>query len=202
MNITIIPSPVSGKLKAPPSKSSMQRACAAALITPGTTVIDNFGNSNDEKAALDIVAKLGATINKVNNELAITSNDFIFRSQFPEKNVILNVGESGLSMRMFAPIAALFNFDIIFTGEGSILKRPMNFFDEILPGLDVEVNSNEGKLPVTLRGPLHPKNITVDGSLSSQFLTGLLFDFAKSCTRPGSIAVKNLSSRPDIDLTI
>ena len=133
MDITITPSSVSGKIKVPPSKSSMQRACAAALITPGTTVIDNFGNSNDEKAALDIIAKLGATINKVSNKLAITSHDFIFRSQFPEKNVILNVGESGLSMRMFAPIAGLFNYDIIFTGEGSILKRPMNFFDEILP---------------------------------------------------------------------
>jgi 3-phosphoshikimate 1-carboxyvinyltransferase len=107
-----------------------------------------------------------------------------------------------LSMRMFAPIAGLFNYDIIFTGEGSILKRPMNFFDEILPQLDVEVNSNHGKLPVTLRGPLRPKNITVDGSLSSQFLTGLLFAFAKSCTVPVRITVKDLSSRPYIDLTI
>lgn len=202
MDITITPSSVSGKIKVPPSKSSMQRACAAALITAGTTIIDNFGNSNDEKAALDIIAKLGATINKVSNRLAITSHDFIFRSQFPGKNVILNVGESGLSMRMFAPIAGLFNYDIIFTGEGSILKRPMNFFDEILPLLDVEVNSNDGKLPVTLRGPLHPKNITVDGSLSSQFLTGLLFAFAKACTHPVTITVKDLSSRPYIDLTI
>jgi len=202
VNITITPSPVSGKIKVPPSKSSMQRACAAALITPGTTVIDNFGNSNDEKAAINIITKLGATINMVSNKMAVTSNDYIFRSPFPEKNVIVNVGESGLSMRMFAPIAGLFNYDIIFTGEGSILKRPMNFFDEILPLLDVEVNSNNGKLPVTLRGPLHPKNITVDGSLSSQFLTGLLFAFAKSCTAPVSITVKDLSSRPYIDLTI
>ena len=129
MDITITPSFVSGKIKVPPSKSSMQRACAAALITPGTTVIDNFGNSNDEKAALDIISKLGATINKTSNKLAITSHDFIFHSQFPEKNVIVNVGESGLSMRMFAPIAGLFNYDITFTGQGSILKRPMNFFD-------------------------------------------------------------------------
>jgi 3-phosphoshikimate 1-carboxyvinyltransferase len=202
MNITITPSSVSGKIKVPPSKSSMQRACAAALITPGTTVIDNFGNSNDEKAAMNIITKLGATINMVSNKMAVTSNDYIFRSPFPEKNVIVNVGESGLSMRMFAPIAGLFNYDIIFTGEGSILKRPMNFFDEILPLLDVEVNSNDGKLPVNLRGPLHPKNITVDGSLSSQFLTGLLFAFAKSCKAPVSITVKDLSSRPYIDLTI
>ncbi len=202
MNITITPSPISGTIQAPPSKSSMQRACAAALITPGTTVIDNFGDSNDEKAAINIITKLGATINRTGNKMAITSNNFIFQSPFPEKNIIVNCGESGLSMRMFAPIASLFNYDITFTGEGSILKRPMNFFDEVLPLLDVQVHSNSGKLPVTLRGPLHPKNITVDGSLSSQFLTGLLFAFAKSCTAPVNITVKNLSSRPYIDLTI
>lgn len=183
MNITITPSLVSGKIKVPPSKSSMQRACAAALITPGTTIIDNFGNSNDEKAAMNIITKLGATIELKGNKMAVTSNDYIFHSPFPEKNVIVNVGESGLSMRMFAPIAGLFNYDIIFTGEGSILKRPMNFFDEVLPLLNVNVDSNDGKLPVTLRGPLQPKNITVDGSLSSQFLTGLLFAFAKACKK-------------------
>ncbi len=202
MNITISPSSISGKIKVPPSKSSMQRACAAALITPGTTVIDNFGNSNDEKAAINIITKLGATINTISNKMAITSNDYIFLSPFPGKNIIVNCGESGLSMRMFAPIAALFNYDITFTGEGSILKRPMNFFDEIFPLLDVEINSNGGKLPITLRGPLHPKNITVDGSMSSQFLTGLLFAFAKACKAPVSIRVKDLSSRPYIDLTI
>ncbi len=202
MNATISPSSVLGTIKVPPSKSSMQRACAAALITQGTTIIDNFGNSNDEKAAIDIITKLGATVNCVNNRMAVTSHDYIFRSQFPEKNLMLNCGESGLSMRMFAPIAGLFNFDITFTGEGSILKRPMNFFDEIFPSLGVQIHSNGGKLPVTLRGPLQPKEITVDGSLSSQFLTGLLFAFAKSCKSPVNIRVKNLSSKPYIDLTI
>lgn len=199
---TINPSSISGKIKVPPSKSSMQRACAAALLTPGTTIIDNFGNSNDEQAAINIITKLGATVEKVGANLAVTSNDYIFRSAFPEKNLMVNCGESGLSMRMFAPIAALFNFDITFTGEGSILTRPMNFFDEIFPQLGVEINSNHGKLPLTLRGPVKPKNITVDGSLSSQFLTGLLFAFAKACTVPVSIKVKSLSSRPYIDLTI
>jgi 3-phosphoshikimate 1-carboxyvinyltransferase len=199
---TISPSSIFGKIKVPPSKSSMQRACAAALITPGTTIIDNFGNSNDENAAINIITKLGATINIVSNKMAVTSSDYIFHSPFTEKNVIVNCGESGLSMRMFAPIAALFNYDITFTGDGSILKRPMNFFDEIFPKLGVEINSNQGKLPITLRGPIQPKNITVDGSLSSQFLTGLLFTFAKACKAPVSIRVKDLSSKPYIDLTI
>lgn len=202
MTITILPSAVSGQIKIPPSKSSMQRACAAALITPGTTIVDNFGNSNDEKAAINIITKLGATVNIAGNKMAITSNDYIYQSAFPNKNILVNCGESGLSMRMFVPIAALFNYEITFTGEGSILKRPMSFFDEILPELGVEVHSNQGKPPISLKGPLHPKNIKVDGSLSSQFLTGLLFSFAKSCTKPVSITVKDLSSRPYIDLTI
>ena len=202
MIATISPSSISGKIKVPPSKSSMQRACAAALLTPGTTIIDNFGNSNDEKAAINIITRLGATINTLSNKMAITSSDHIFHSPFPGKNIMINCGESGLSMRMFAPIAALFNYDITFTGEGSILKRPMSFFDETFPSLGVEIHSNSGKLPIMLRGPLHPKNITVNGSMSSQFLTGLLFAFAKACKAPVNIRVKDLSSRPYIDLTI
>ncbi|MEO5651018.1 MAG: 3-phosphoshikimate 1-carboxyvinyltransferase, partial [Ginsengibacter sp.] len=202
MITTISPSTLSGKIQIPPSKSSMQRACAAALLTPGTTIIDNFGNSNDEQAAMSIITQLGAVINKVSNRMTVTSSDYIFHSAFSEKNTLVNCGESGLSMRMFAPIAALFNYNITFTGEGSILKRPMNFFDETFPALGVEIHSNQGKLPITICGPLSTKAIKVDGSMSSQFLTGLLFAYAKACKAPVSIMVKNLQSRPYIDLTI
>ncbi|MEO6812459.1 MAG: 3-phosphoshikimate 1-carboxyvinyltransferase [Ginsengibacter sp.] len=202
MITTISPSRVTGKIKAPPSKSSMQRACAAALLTPGTTIIDNFGNSNDERVAINIITRLGAEVNIINNKMAVTSSEYIFNSPFTEKNVLINCGESGLSMRMFTPIAALFNYAITFTGEGSILKRPMNFFDENFPFIGVEINSNGGKIPITIRGPLQPKNITVNGSMSSQFLTGLLFSYAKACKVPVSIRVENLLSRPYIDLTI
>lgn len=202
MTVTISPSTVSGILKAPPSKSSMQRACAAALLTPGTTILDNFGNSNDEQAALHIISKLGAVVNKVDGQLVISSSDYIFKSVFPEKNLLINCGESGLSMRMFAPIAALFNFEITFTGEGSILKRPMGFFDEHFPSLGVEIKSNDQKLPLTIHGPLQPKPIKVNGAMSSQFLTGLLFAYAKACKAPVSIQVENLQSRPYIDLTL
>ena len=201
MIVTILPSAVAGQMKVPPSKSSMQRACAAALLTPGTTIIDSFGTSNDEKAAIDIITTLGANVSKLKDKLVVTSSDAIFRSP-SKKNVTVNCGESGLSMRMFAPIASLFDFDITFSGEGSILKRPMNFFDEIFPKLGVEIYSNHGKLPINLRGPLRPKDVTVDGSLSSQFLTGLLFAYAKACKEPVDIHVKNLSSKPYIDLTL
>lgn len=198
----ITPSQISGTITAPPSKSSGQRACAAALLTPGNTIIQNIGNSNDELAAISIIKKLGADVNIKGNELAVSSNDYIFKSAFPGKNLLLDTGESGLSMRMFAPIAALFNYNITFTGKGSLLKRPMDFFDTYLPPLGVEVLSDHGKLPITIQGPLKPKNISVSGALSSQFLTGLLFAFSKAATRPYTIKVRDLQSRPYIDLTI
>ena len=202
MIVTVSPSSISGSISAPPSKSSMQRACAAALITNGTTIIDNAGNSNDDGAAKKIVEKLGATVDTVKKQVIITSAKHIFSTPFPEKHVIVSCGESGLSLRMFAPLAALFDFDITFTGEGSILKRPIDFFDKVLPQTGVEIKTNDGLLPLTLKGPLHPKNITVDGSLSSQFLTGMLMAYAKACTAPVSIKVKNLASKPYIDLTL
>ena len=180
----------------------MQRACAAALINDGTTLIDNAGNSNDEQAALKIVQELGAIVETLPGEIIITSSDHIFTAAVPGKHSTISCGESGLSLRMFVPLAALFTYTIRFTGEGSILKRPVGFFEHILPEVGVEVRTNNGNLPLVLKGPLHPRNVTVDGSLSSQFLTGLLMAFAKACTVPVSIYVKNLSSKPYIDLTV
>ena len=202
MIVTIHPSTASGTIAAPPSKSSMQRACAAALITHGTTVIANAGNSNDEQAALNIIQQLGATVKREGNKITVVSNDHIFHYKDTRKNVVVDCGESGLSMRMFSPIGGLFNYDITFTGEGSLAKRPMDFLEKYLPKLQIEVKSNDGKIPVTVRGPVHPKEITVDGSLSSQYLTGLLFLFAKAAKKPVIIKVKDLQSRPYIDLTI
>ena len=180
----------------------MQRACAIALISGGTTIIENAGTSNDEQAALDIIRKLGASVDMMRNEIVITSSNHIFSAANKKKHTIVSCGESGLSLRMFVPVAALFNHDITFTGEGSILTRPIDFFAGVLPKLKVCVQSNNGKLPVTIKGPLQPTDIVVDGSLSSQFLTGLLIAYAKACTAPVSIKVNNLTSKPYISLTL
>ncbi len=180
----------------------MQRACALALVYGGVTIITQAGKSNDEKAAQNIISTLGATVDNKKNELVVTSSSHIFTSPDKKKHSIISCGESGLSLRMFVPVAALFNYDITFTGEGSILTRPIDFFDTVLPLLGVRVETNGGRLPITLRGPMKPANITVDGSLSSQFLTGLLIAYAKACTVPVSITVNNLASKPYIDLTL
>jgi 3-phosphoshikimate 1-carboxyvinyltransferase len=199
VNVTIKPSVINGTIVAPTSKSSMQRACAAALLHNGETVIFNPGKSNDDFAALDIIKKLGATVTQQKDgDLIINSSGFIS----PSEDGGINCGESGLSIRMFTPIAALSNKEITITGTGSLLKRPMDFFDEIFPQLGITVTSNNGMLPLKIKGPLQPKDITIDGSLSSQFLTGLLFAYVKAATHAVTITVNNLKSKPYIDLTL
>ncbi|MFY8091599.1 MAG: 3-phosphoshikimate 1-carboxyvinyltransferase [Chitinophagaceae bacterium] len=209
MKVTVHPSKLNGNIKAPTSKSAMQRACAASLLAQKPCTLYNIGKSNDDIAALGIIKKMGATIEfKDDDTLKIDSSKVDFE-KLNESNLEINCGESGLSIRMFTPIAALFNNTIHINGEGSLTTRPMNFFDEILPQLSVNVNSNNGKLPLQVTGPLQPKDITIDGSLSSQFLTGLLMAFAKAIEKSTNnepkaftITVNDLKSKPYIDLTL
>ena len=77
MKITIHPSQLKGIIQAPASKSSMQRACAAALLSKGTSTIYNPGHSNDDKAAIGIIRALGASP-EINNEELIINNSFLF----------------------------------------------------------------------------------------------------------------------------
>jgi 3-phosphoshikimate 1-carboxyvinyltransferase len=196
MIVTVQPSNIKGSILAPTSKSSMQRGCAAALLSQGRTVIKHPGRSNDDKSAMDTIQKLGATIEDRGDELVITSSGVNPVSQE------INCGESGLGIRMFTPLAALSEKEIIINGSGSLVTRPMDFFDEIFPQLGIKIKSNGGKLPLHIQGPLKPANIEVDGSLSSQFLTGLLMAYAAAGAKDVTISVRDLKSKPYIDLTL
>lgn len=204
MIVKIQPGKISGAINAPTSKSSMQRACAAALLHEGETVISNPGKSNDDLSALGIIKDLGAVITEQpDGSLLIKSGKFLASQNPPfEGKGALNCGESGLGIRMFTPIAALSQQPVTINGTGSLLTRPMDFFDEIFPLLGISIQSNNGKLPLQIKGPLQPNNITIDGSLSSQFLTGLLMAYGKAATKPVTITVNNLKSKPYIDLTL
>lgn len=196
MQVTIFPSLVKGTITAPASKSAMQRACAAALLKGGETILHNPGVSNDDEAALNIIQQLGATVVKKAGTVIIQSNGVS-----PASDEI-NCGESGLSARMFTSIAALSKTSIAVTGKGSLVKRPFSFFTVVLPQLGVTCASSGGLLPLHIKGPLQPKDITVDGSLSSQFLTGLLFSFSAAGASGVTINVHELNSKPYIDLTL
>jgi 3-phosphoshikimate 1-carboxyvinyltransferase len=204
MEKKIYPKYISGKLQLPFSKSYMQRACAAALLKGGITNIYNYGTSNDDKAALNVIQQLGATVTYNDGYIVIESsfNKLIQQNYINEnKTLSLNLGESGLGLRMFTPIIALLKNEVVVTGHGSLTKRPMHFFDTILPQLSASIVSNNGYLPFTIKGPLHAKNISIDGSLSSQFLTGMLMAYSY-LNEDAIITVHNLTSKPYIDITL
>ncbi|MCA1742287.1 MAG: 3-phosphoshikimate 1-carboxyvinyltransferase, partial [Bacteroidales bacterium] len=146
MEITVHPSNLKGKIEAPASKSLTQRAIAAGLLVKGTTVIRNPSFCNDSLAAIKMAAALGALITR--EDVSIT----VQTGLRPVPPVTLHCGESGLALRMFAPIAALLSDHVTLTGEGSLVKRPVKMIEDALSQLGVKVSTNKGLLPVTLSG--------------------------------------------------
>ncbi len=188
------PSAVNGKVKAPASKSMTQRAIAAALLADGQSTIHNPSYCDDSLAAMSIAVGLGARVDPRVNELDITGSAIL-------KETKLNCGESGLAIRMFSPIAALYPVEITLVGANSLKKRPMFMIEEALTQLGVKCTSSQGFLPLIIHGPVKGGSCEIDGSVSSQLLTGLLMALPLAINN-SEIKVNNLKSKPYIDMTI
>lgn len=195
-NITIYRTEnISGEITAPASKSYAQRAIAIAALAKGVSHITNMTLCNDTRAALEVIKTLGAEV---------TLSDGVYEIKggvFPTKDITLNIGEAGLSARLFTPIAALFDCKTIITGEGSILSRPLGKVEEPLRELGAQAHTHHGMLPIEIKGVLRGGKITLDGSLGSQFLTGLLIALPLAAEN-SIINVTELRSIPYIDMTI
>lgn len=199
MNWKISPGSINGVIQISASKSLTQRALAAALLRKGVTVLHGIGNSEDEIAVLGILQNLGATITKLRN------GSFQIVSNFPDESrgiKEIHCGESGLALRMFTPVATLSGQEIHVLGKGSLLKRPLLFSDVLFNSLNVSFEAENNQLPIVIRGPLRPNDIEIDGSSSSQFLTGLLFAFSAAGAEDVAIRVNQLVSKPYVDLTL
>ena len=194
MKQIVYPSQVNGRIKAPASKSYAQRAVAAALLCQGTSRLRGIDPSNDTRAALDTAWRLGATISR-------EGDDYVITGGLAPRSSTLDIGESGLSARLFTPIAALWHKPLTITGEGSILTRPFDMMVAPLEQLGVEIRTTGGKLPVTVRGPLRGGMAAADGSLSSQFVTGLLTALPLA-EKDTLLTVADLASRPYVDMTL
>lgn len=194
MNKTIYPSTYQGLITAPSSKSYMQRAIAIALLADGETQISNADFSNDSMSILKVAEQLGAEIHISGDRVCILGKrDF--------KGKTLSAGESGLGIRTFTPIASLFPQTIKLTGEGSLLKRPIDMVETPLRDLGVAVESHNGYLPLSVSGPLKGGEAEVDGSISSQVLTGLLIALPMA-ENDSVLKVNKLQSIPYIDMTL
>lgn len=195
MTIYIKPSTVKGVILAPSSKSYIQRAIAVALCSQGTCTINGYTKNNDNETALEIAKELGASILVRKNKLII---DGITPSK---KHVAINCNEAGLSARMFAPVASLLYKKVTINGSGSLLNRPFYMVEDALTALGKTVKSNGGNLPLEITGSFKNKEITIDGSETSQLLTGLLITLPQLKFN-SVVHVNNLKSTPYIDMTI
>ncbi len=194
MRKSVKPSAVSGKLRAPASKSVAQRAIAVAAITKGQSVVHYHGSSDDVVSAIRVCRTLGADIEQQPDKLIINGGI----SQPLQK---LDCGEAGLGIRMFSPIAATLSRPVTLTGRGTLTQRPMNIIEQSVKAMGADCKTNNGYLPVTVTGPIMGGTANVDGSISSQVLTGMLIATPKAKSDL-TIEVHNLQSKPYINLTI
>ncbi len=191
---SIKPSRISGKVDAPASKSLMIRATAAALLAAGESRILGPSLCADALAGLRIARALGAEAVELDGEIAISGGGA------PRRDT-LDCGESGLCMRLFTPVAALQERLFLVTGEGSLMTRPMGLMEGPLRDAGVLFRTRGGLPPLSVQGPLRGGQIAIDGSQSSQFLTGLLAALPL-CAEDSEIRVASLKSKPYAALTL
>ena len=193
--------PCIGKLKAPSSKSALQRIIALAWLSQGETKIINPVCCNDVNAALGIIKSLGAKVSETSSAICIDSRGQMKKLAENKSAVKLFCGESGLALRMFSSIVSLNNCCFEFQAAGSLNKRPSSIIAETLSLFGVKVSDNQGFPPVYVCGELTGGFAEINGSSSSQILTGLLLSLP-AAKGNSEIKVNDLKSKPYIDLTI
>jgi 3-phosphoshikimate 1-carboxyvinyltransferase len=187
-------SAISGTIAAPASKSLMIRATAASLLAKGKSRILEPSLCTDARAGLRVARALGAGVFWNDKEIRISGGGEPVRD-------ILDCGESGLCMRLFTPVAALWGRVFQVIGEGSLSARPMRLMEKPLRDAGVLVWTRDGFPPLSVRGPLRGGLFAIDGSESSQFLTGLLTALPL-CAEDSEIRVEDLKSKPYAAMTL
>lgn len=186
----------SGTIFIPPSKSDSQRALLIAALGDGTSILRNVGISEDELAMIQNIQLLGASVSWLDDTTLSVKGNF--------KNThfsTLNCGESGLGLRLLTSISCLKENKINLSGSGTLMQRDQSFFNTFLPKMGILVSDNNGKLPLTVLGPLKSGEYTVDGSVSSQYISGLLTAFSQTEGKT-VLKVENATSKPYIDMTV
>lgn len=192
----ITPAELYGSIKAPPSKSICHRAIIAAGLSKGICRINNVIFSDDILATINAMVALGVDIKSGKNSLLISGNG-IFTHAVSE----IDCGESGSTLRFLIPPALLTGERITFTGKGRLSERPLHPYYKIFENCSIYYSGADG-LPLTIQGTLTPGDFKIEGDISSQFITGLLF--ALPLLHDGSriILTAKLESRGYVDLTI
>ena len=167
MDIKIMPSKAVGEITAPPSKSLAHRALIFGALSE-KSVIKNVAFSKDIEATLNCLKSLGAKV--IVNENTVTVGGLDFKN-IPE-NAKLPCFESGSTLRFFLPLCMAAGKKITLFGAKRLFERPLTVYSEIAKEQGIEFFKTEDR--VTVCGNLKSGEYSVEGNISSQFITGLL----------------------------
>ena len=200
MKIKIKPSILNGTIEIPPSKSYSHRAVIAAALAENSrkSKIDNLKFSVDIITTTDIMENWGAKIKRFESALEIIGND----GKVVPKDKYVQCNESGSTIRFLIPIGITDENELIFDGKGKLVDRPLDSYYRIFDKQGIFYKNENGKLPLTVNGKLKAGNYEIDGNISSQFITGLLYSLPLLDGDSKLTINKNLESKGYIDLTL
>ena len=195
MDQSVPPGRVRGICIPPCSKSYAQRALAASLLAEGTSRLHNIEFCDDTRSAIRCIEALGARVRRTGERTLEIDGGL---SPAGDR---LYVGQSGLSTRLFTPIASLCDTPIGVVGEGPLLHRSFRTMIRTLRALGVRVHDRNDHLPLHIQGPIRGGEVQIEGLVSSQFITGLLLALPIA-EEETTIHVPHVISTPYIDITI
>ncbi|MGL4607861.1 MAG: 3-phosphoshikimate 1-carboxyvinyltransferase [Eubacteriaceae bacterium] len=202
--VEINPQKLQGTLDIPPSKSVSHRVIIAACLGNGKSIVSNVLLSQDIEATCNAMENLGAKINysKENDHRYTLEIQGIDKIQLSNQEVECN--ESGSTLRFMIPILLLQNQKVIVKGKGRLVTRPMKPYYEIFKEKKIKFEHliEFQDLPLALEGKLTPGSYKLDGSVSSQFITGLLFALPLLGGDSEIEILSTLESKPYVDITL
>lgn len=198
-NLMIKPSELHGEVTVPPSKSMAHRAVICAALAEGRSQLSNIQLSDDIQATIEGMRAFGAVILQEEDKLII---DGIGKGAERRSHTI-DCNESGSTLRFFVPLATLFEGETQFVGRGKLGQRPLTPYQEIFEeqGLHYD-NQDTELLDLTIEGALKPGSYQMQGDISSQFITGLLFTLPLLEGDSTLTLTTELESKGYVDLTL
>ncbi len=185
---------LTGTIRVPASKSYAQRALYTALLAQGESRLCGITWSDDTLHAAHAILSLGAQIRAVGTDLYVTA------SRTPRSHHIY-IGESGLSGRMLSALLMVYAQPMELHGAHGLMQRPMDSMIPVYEQLGMAYSLQGRSLPLRLTGPQTYRPITVDGSESSQHVSGLLLGLA-AVDYQHELCVEPMTSRPYVDMTL
>ena len=195
MNVEIKPSKASGEITAPPSKSMAHRALIFGALTE-KSVIKNIAFSKDIEATLNCLKTLGACVSIKGNTVTLGGLNI---KNIPENSVI-DCYESGSTLRFLLPLCMAAGKKVTLKGAKRLFERPLTIYEDIANEQGITFIKNEDS--VTVCGSLKSGNYTVEGNISSQFITGLLIVLPLLSGNSKITVTGKFESASYIDLTV